>query len=582
MSYYLDIIKDNPIAFLPLDESTFTTANDISGCGNHGTYNGTFSNKILPLIYGGSNATKITSDSYIQYSIAKDYAGNTSLGGLAVKQYTDNDFSLEVWFKPNITSSTLTPILADSTNQIGIFYQQGIILFKLQSESLSYKLSFSKKTMHIVAKYSVNSMELYIDGMLVKSKPLVGFKLTNTSVLFKSGPTTGTDTFLIDAPAIYRYGLNKDKVKLHYSSGLKHINPIQVVAPDKGVLIPLTGQTLSPIFKYEYDSEKKWKSIVNETVYYDSSNNFISFPQTVESQTATFTGYDIITIPNSIDVSSSKVEWRGDNGISVFTSTDGTDYQQCVNGSFIPQFNKEQSITISPLYIKVVMTSTDTSIDLPRLSSLNFYFYSNKKLYAQNFGYYADSNKEYDISLFNYPVLLRHPNVGIKTLGTGGFDIAVDQEIKSIEFMFTSSTLDNNILFYSPATGSYPETKFGWNGTGTLKTNISKVYLNGQDVTSANFKNQLVAGEPHYITLVFSSVIKSVFQFNYLSSSNYGPSCNYHNLGLYLTELVASKVLEHYNLYVGRPSTIAQNSSFTLTESSVKYYNNEWIVVSNN
>ena len=582
MSYYLDVLKDNPIAFLPLDESSFTVANDISGCKNNGTYEGTFSNKILPLIYGGTNATKITSSSYIEYSVTKDYAQNISKGGLAVKQYSDNDFSLEIWFKPKTLSNNVYPVMADITNDIGLFYNNGTLIFDVQSNVLTYKLSFSNKAMHIVARYSVNSIELYVDGSLVRSKSLNNFKFNNTYVLFQSGPTSESDEFLIDAPAIYRYGLNKNRIKSHYMSGLKHVNPIQIVSPDLGILMPLTGQTIAPIFKYEYDSENKWKKIIDNSVYYDNASGFISFPQTLEPQIAEFVGYDIINIPNSIDIVSSKVEWRGDNGISIFTSIDGVNYDQCVNGSFIPNLNKESFTQTNALYIKVMMESLDTTIDLPRLSLLNFYFYADKKLYAQNFGYFADSNKEYDISLFNYPTLLRHPNAGVKTTGSGGFDIQVDQDIQTIEFMFTPSTLENNILFYSPESGSYPETKFGWNGTGTLKSNIYKVYLNGQDVTSFNFKNQLTAGEPHHVVLVFTSAIQNTFQFNYLSSTNYGPSCNYHNLGMYGYQMSAGKALEHYNLYVGRPSTIASGSSFSLTESSVKYYNNEWIVVSSN
>lgn len=580
MSYYLDIIKDNPIAFLPLDESTFTTANDISGCGNHGTYNGTFSNKILPLIYGGSNATKIISDSYIQYSVTKDYAGNTSPGGLAIKQYSDNDFSLEVWFKPEISSSTKTPILADATNNIGIFFYNGILSFEMQSESLTYKLSFSKKTMHVVARYTVATIELYVDGSLVAYKKLNSFKLTNTTILFKSGPALNTDYFLIDAPAIYRYGLDVDQISRHYYSGLKHVNPIQIVSPDNGILLPLNGQSILPAFKYEYDTEQKWQQIINDSVYYDSANKYISFPKTIDSQTATFIGHDIINIPKSINPTSSKIEWKSDTGISIQVSNDGINYFDCVNGSFIPGYSKENTISVSALYLKIIMTSADTSKDLPRLSGLKLYFYDNKKLYAQNFGYSATSSKEYDISLFNYPVLLRHPNVGLKTIGTGGFDVAVDQEIKTVEFMFTPSTLDNNVLFYMPQTGSYTETKFGWNGSGTLKTNISKVYLNGQDVTTSNFKNQLIVGQPHIITLVFASAILGGLQFNYLSSTNYGPACNYHNLSLYSYELTSSKVTEHFNLYVGRPSISIQDSSFTLTESSFNSYNNEWLVVS--
>ena len=64
MSYYLNVIKDSPIGFWKLDESSGTIAADSSGCGNNGTYTGSFSSNIMPLVYGGSYATKITSSSY--------------------------------------------------------------------------------------------------------------------------------------------------------------------------------------------------------------------------------------------------------------------------------------------------------------------------------------------------------------------------------------------------------------------------------------------------------------------------------------------------------------------------------------
>jgi len=73
MSYYLNVIKDNPLGLWPLDESVFTTANDISGCGNHGLYNGTFNSNIMPLVYGGSFATKITNTSSISYNTNKNF-----------------------------------------------------------------------------------------------------------------------------------------------------------------------------------------------------------------------------------------------------------------------------------------------------------------------------------------------------------------------------------------------------------------------------------------------------------------------------------------------------------------------------
>jgi hypothetical protein len=580
MSYYLKVIKDNPIMMLPLDESTGPTAYDISGCQNHGGYTGTFSNNILPLVYGGSNSTLINDLSYIIYSTSKDFNALQSAGGFGKYGYSDNGFALEIWFKQSISDSSLTTIFADSVNEVGLFYKNGNIIFTIPGEALIYKLSFSEKAMHIVANYSVDSMELYVDGSLVKSKALGLYSFTNENLLLKSGPTVSGSSFLIDAPAIYRDTLSSTQVLNHFLAGAEHVNPIQIVSPDNGILMPLQGGQISPSFKHEYSNESQWKSILNDTVYYDPDQHYISFFKTADVVPQTFVGTDIINIPAGIDIISSKIEWRGDKNITVETSIDGTNWLPCINGSSVPQFNKESMSTSKVLYTKITMSTLDTSSDLPRLSGFKVYFYDKKDLYAQNYGYSATSLKEYDMALFNYPVLLRHPNVGLKTTGTGGFDVAVDQETKTVELMFTPSTTGNNTLFYAPSSGSYPETKLGWNGAGTLKSNIEKIYINGQDKTSANIKNQLVPGQPHYIVIVLTQPIKGTLQFNYISGSSYGPACNYHNLAFYLYELDQAKVNSHYNMYIGKPSVSVQDSSVTLTESAVDYYNNEWVVVS--
>ena len=52
MSYQLKVIQDYPIGFWPLDETSGTTATDISGCGNNGTYTGSLTTNLLPLIPG--------------------------------------------------------------------------------------------------------------------------------------------------------------------------------------------------------------------------------------------------------------------------------------------------------------------------------------------------------------------------------------------------------------------------------------------------------------------------------------------------------------------------------------------------
>ena len=97
MSYQLKVMQDHPIGFWPLDETSGTTAADISGCGNNGTYTGSLTTNLLPLIPGGVSASKITTTQYLVFPVSKDYYGSTASGGLADSDTSDNDFSLEVW-----------------------------------------------------------------------------------------------------------------------------------------------------------------------------------------------------------------------------------------------------------------------------------------------------------------------------------------------------------------------------------------------------------------------------------------------------------------------------------------------------
>ena len=129
MSYQLKVIKDYPIGFWPLDESSGSTAADISGCGNNGTYVGSPAANMLPLVPGGISGTKITNTAYVTFPINKDYYGANVGAGFGTKYTSDNDFTLEVWINQSIESSNETPLLADATNNIGLFWDNGDIVF---------------------------------------------------------------------------------------------------------------------------------------------------------------------------------------------------------------------------------------------------------------------------------------------------------------------------------------------------------------------------------------------------------------------------------------------------------------------
>ena len=96
MSYQLKVIKDYPIGFWPLDESSGTTASDISGCGNNATYVGSPASNILPLVSGGLSGTRITNTAYITVPVTKDYYGATVGAGFATAYTSDNDFTLSI------------------------------------------------------------------------------------------------------------------------------------------------------------------------------------------------------------------------------------------------------------------------------------------------------------------------------------------------------------------------------------------------------------------------------------------------------------------------------------------------------
>ena len=66
MSYQLRILKDKPLGFWLLDESSGTTAFDYSGSGNNGTYTGSLTTNIMPMVLGGVSATKISPTQYIK------------------------------------------------------------------------------------------------------------------------------------------------------------------------------------------------------------------------------------------------------------------------------------------------------------------------------------------------------------------------------------------------------------------------------------------------------------------------------------------------------------------------------------
>lgn len=578
MTYQLKVIKDYPIGFWPLDESSGATASDISGCGNNATYVGSPASNILPLVSGGLSGTRITNTAYVNVPVTKDYYGATAKGGFADKNSSDNDFSLEVWIYPSIESTDVVRLFADTTNNIGLFWDNGHIVFKVSADEwVISPVTYSKKTAYIAGKYTGESILLYIDGISVASKSLTNFKFTNTTLGLQIGPsTTAGDEFTVDAPAVYRYALSDKTIAKHYISGNITSPAIQVAYPDQGVLYSGSDANLKPAFDYSYPVNKPWTDWLDDNTYYDLVDGHIGFYETDTVTSRTFVINDFITIPSGLNLVTSKVEWRNDLGVTVESSIDGTTYVSCVNGQPIPQYTKDSFHSSGKLYIRITMTTSDASKYLPILSFFCIAFYSNKDIYADNYGDRISSTTEYYLGSLNYPILSRNYTNGIRAKNAAGFNINTLSSIKSVEMFFTPLTLAANTLFYASTPSA---TRLAWNGSGVVsKANIDKIYVNNVDVTNqTNISSYLNAEEPHHVVIVFTTPVTGSLQLNYETSG--GPSNLYKNITTYEKELTSGIVETHFELYTGRSVSTLTEPTITLTESDIIAYNNDWIVL---
>jgi hypothetical protein len=574
MSYRLKVIKDFPIGFWNLDESSGTTAFDASGCANNGTYYGGLDSSILPIVPGGLSGNLINNLKYISLPTSKDYYAATASGGLGDSDTSDNDFTLEVWFYPNITTTSRTTIFADDSSEIGLYYQAGNVIFDVQGNEVFYTLSNTQKAIHLVGVYAVNAIRLFVDGVEVASLGLNSFKFTNSSLSLSVGPTeSSADSFIVDAPAVYRYALPGSKINSHYVDGVVIVNPFQVSNSKGGYFFPTNEENILKDFTYEILPEKM-QSFIDEDIYYDSSGGYISFFKTETAVAKESIFYDTINVPSNLDIISSKIEWAADKNIAVQVSNDGISYEDCVNGSYIPFYNKSVTVSPGPLYIKITMSTPDASKYLPRFSKFKIKFYSNKDLYAQNYGYKISSDQEYSVSSFNYPPLLRYTHDGITTTNSNGFKITASNA-RTIEFFFRPSAISATTLIN--ATGL----NLSWNASGSIsKAGISDFYVNGVSKTSASSISSVFApGMLYIVTIVASTDISGDIKFNYSSPGSGGPSNMYNNISIYRNAFLQADVVENFNSYISRPAISVVSSDVGVTDSGSEYYDDEYIVI---
>jgi len=565
MSYNLRVLSDNPLAFWP------SGTDDISGFDNQVSIVGSVDNTNLPLVIGAENSSKLSGTAVITY---------IDIDGIATKNFSDDQFSIECWVRVNTTSSLEIPIVGDSSNDIGLFYKKGNIVFSIGTEYIEYTVPFLKKSLHIVAVYNKNKIILYIDGKIEAEKDLSNFSFLNESILIKSGPVNNSlDYMLLNCVSFYRNSLTKDQVLSHYLEN-KSLSPTQIVYPDQGNFFELTDKSISAKYSYSYPANKSWQYFINDNnLYYNSQKEFIGVVKgNGDSQSIVIE--DFITIPSGPEMNSSRIEWDGDNGVSVSVSIDGQNYQSCVNGQPIPQYSLSSFSQTRNLYIRVYFTTSDDSVYLPSLKFLSISFYNNQKIYSKNSSNYIASQQDIPVSNNKYEILSTDNRNGISLKNLSSFYINTTTPTKSIEFFYTPYSIQNGGLVTSVATSGYSASSLTWSSNTISKSNISKIYVNGVDKTSqTNINNLFLKDSLHHVVIVFENSIYGEISIN--KSSVLGGQSLYQNLAIYESALSAEKVQDHFNKYVSSQGTIIEDQLGKMSELSVDYFNSDWIVVQN-
>lgn len=187
---------------------------------------------------------------------------------------------------------------------------------------------------------------------------------------------------------------------------------------------------------------------------------------------------------------------------------------------------------------------------------------------------------DFDISNESYPARSRNYKDGIRPKSSAFFIDSVAQN-RNIEMVFTPKTLSNGHILFNK-TGSV-ETALSWAAGGAItKSNISNIYINGQDASSAtNISSYLYIGEPNYMLIKTTAAITGQIWFNGKQLLGVRSSVLddnlYQNIALYANDAISHQ--EHYDLYIGKPASIAQGSSVTLTEDSVRTYSRDRVVL---
>ena len=522
---------------------------DYSGNLNNGFASSASSKQLMPIISGGIRGTEVTSITEVYYEPK----------GIATKYYKDNSFSIEAWcaLPANNVSAT---IVGDPLIDTGIFYENGNIVFKVGTNKVEHTVS-NAQAIHVVGIFQSNLLSLYVNGSLVDTESLTSYQFSNELSSFKSGPCTGR--LVIDSVAFYRYALSGTQILNHYNEGTKEVNVSQIVSIDGGYLFSMNTESIQRRFSYTYPVSKLWGELDISAEYLSSDQSYVYIPESTGAKSFSFTDHFIV--PDYLGITTSQIHWENDvKGILVEASIDNLTWQTCVNGSPLPYFNKNDNQISDIIYLRVTLSSDDSSRYLPVVNSLDIAFYNSKNFYSDNSGYYASSSYDYALPKVNSKTLSYNKNNGLIMYDGHGFSLNGIPSVNSVELIFTPQ-YDQNVLV-SGASQIYE-----WTLSGAItNTGISSIYVNGINRTSeTNVWDFMTVNTPHHIVINFTTAATSIKFNQNQNDSKSGLGHMYNNVAIYENALSVNSILNHHLLYTGNTINLISDTSFSISESSL-------------
>lgn len=217
------VLADTPVAYWRLGETSGTTANDISGNGRHGTYQGGVTlgqpgalvgdGDAAAWFDGVDDAVSVSNNTAFNFTATQDFSVECWLRGT----WTQHGTLIEKWsgdgsypFAVRVSDTGLVGCVRyDGTNNPGV--------------SSPFALN-DNQWHHLVFLKRLSNLLLYIDGQQVATTTdTTTGDTTNTSNLYfgKRGNNVVFYTGLLDEVAIYNYALSAEQVAAHYAAGVR-------------------------------------------------------------------------------------------------------------------------------------------------------------------------------------------------------------------------------------------------------------------------------------------------------------------------------------------------------------------------